>query len=146
MDTIERLQTKSIIDSITNCWLWKGYRNGQGYGIVGLKINGKNKIRQVHGVSYRHFIGEPNNLVLHKDDICKNKNCWNPEHLYDGTYSQNRHDSLAKHGHFNSNKTHCPLGHEYNEQNTRMEKNYGRRHCKICCNISNSNRNKKRLK
>jgi hypothetical protein len=45
-----------------------------------------------HRATYRLFNGEPVGLVLHK---CGNRKCCNPDHLYDGTYQDNRRDSEA---------------------------------------------------
>lgn len=137
LEMYNRLWSHSEIDPKTNCRLWKGSRNPQGYGRIAIREeDGKLHNRYVHIVAFRVFIGEPSGLVLHKDWICPNKNCWNPEHLYSGNHSQNRHDSIAKHGHALRDRTHCLNGHEYTDQNTRKLKN-GHRMCRACFNIRN---------
>lgn len=50
---------------------------------------GKTGREMAHRVAYRIWKGRPKNLVLHKCDV---KPCVNPEHLYDGTYTDNRRD------------------------------------------------------
>ena len=72
-------------------------------------------------------------MALHRLE-CKYKNCWNPEHLYLGTASDNAKDAIAngKHGgYYERLRTHCPRGHEYNHQNTYFRTN-GKRVCRAC--------------
>ncbi len=113
------------------CWLWQGGKNSQGYGYVQIDY-----IQfAVHRLSaYIHhgltlIIKEE--LALHKTE-CPNKNCWNPDHLYVGTHQENTRDmdslGRAKRGRY---KTHCPKGHEYTPENTRIDKK-GAQVCKTC--------------
>jgi hypothetical protein len=62
----------------------------------------------------------------HKPE-CNNGSCFNPDHIYAGDQSDNRQDAINLHGHHNSNKTHCPSGHEYD-----MVDAYNHRRCKRC--------------
>ena len=65
--------------------------------------------------------------------ICPNKNCWNPEHIYIGTYYENSQDiSTLRNGRGRySGVTHCVNGHEFTEENTYIRPN-GNRSCRIC--------------
>lgn len=117
---IEKLKNKTVIDQATECWLYKGARTVRGYGIC--------EHRLVHNISYQEFIGVPQNLVLHKRE-CKNKNCWNPNHLYDGTYSDNACDLHVTNPGYNK-KTHCIRGHELTPENIVSGRN-----CRICNSI-----------
>jgi hypothetical protein len=56
-----------------------------GYGNWGFR-----GMQGAHRASYKLFKGEPSGMVLHK---CGNRKCCNPDHLYDGTYKDNRRDS-----------------------------------------------------
>jgi hypothetical protein len=47
-------------------------------------------MQAAHRATYRLFNGEPTGMVLHK---CGNRRCCNPDHLYDGTSTQNRRDA-----------------------------------------------------
>jgi len=70
-------------------------------------------------------------------DICHHcdvKNCWEPTHLFPGTQADNSRDAAAKgissRASHNGHKTHCPQGHEYTPENTRI--NQGSRVCIEC--------------
>lgn len=104
----ERLLLNRRIDNKTGCWLWTGTLSRAGYGCVGFG----GKTYQVHRVSYEEFIGPIKNLVLHKI-ICPNRRCFNPEHLYDGTYYENVMDSLSNKTHHGVAMTVCKNGHEF---------------------------------
>jgi len=125
-EIIEKLWSKTIIDPKTNCQLWKGSIYWNGYGQI--YIHGISQA--VHIVAYKLLIGKPKNLVLHNDKLCNHKNCWNPEHLYDGTQSDNMIDRHQKWTHYNSDKTHCPQNHEFTNDNTGYYR--GTRYCKTC--------------
>lgn len=67
-------------------------------------------------------------LVLHK---CRNRSCFNPEHLYLGDYSDNMRDMVFRDKtHWELQKTRCPKGHEYTAENTYHYD--GMRLCKAC--------------
>lgn len=121
----QRLENRRIIDPITNCWLWRGSKDKDGYGIITVDYVEK----RVHRVAYTFYIGEPINNVLHKLE-CHNKHCFNPEHLYDGTAADNVNDTLISGNNYNHSKTHCSSGHEYNAENTYYWKT--RRYCLQC--------------
>ena len=70
-------------------------------------------------------------LVLHK---CSNKNCFNPEHLYLGSQSDNIRDSVKDKTHYKARKSACVNGHAYTIDNTYWYKHNGwkARYCKVC--------------
>jgi hypothetical protein len=79
---IERLQKKTILHN--GCYLWQGAKDKDGYGRI--KIAGKVKgIHQISFEMYNHKI--PDGLEI--DHICKQRNCWNPEHLQIVTHKEN---------------------------------------------------------
>ena len=89
---------------------------------------------QPHPVRVHHLVLEafveprPEGMLgLHRDDDPANNHVSN---LYWGTYSDNQNDKVRNGNHHNANKTHCPQGHEYTDENIyRVE---GRRSCLTC--------------
>jgi hypothetical protein len=115
------------VDLKTGCWLWTGGHNGAGYGFAW--VNDKSiKVSRLSAYLYLGFDLSSSKLICHK---CNNKNCFNPEHLYIGTDSDNKHDTVTAGTHGNARKTHCPRGHEYNLENTHTDI-LGSRHCRVC--------------
>lgn len=87
------------------CWYWSGAKHHKGYG----NLRG----RMAHRISYEQFIGPiPKGLQL--DHLCEAKNCVNPFHLEPVTNQENK---LR----WADNLTHCPQGHPYDSNNTRIE-------------------------
>ena len=87
----ERFLKKVFKDPSSDCWLWTGYKNGSGYGIVGRS----HKTFLAHRYSYEKHNGEiPRGiLVCHK---CDTPACVNPDHLFLGTYKDNAQDCSIK--------------------------------------------------
>lgn len=96
LDIGDRLWAKCCVTS-TGCWEWTGYRNSNGYGVLGLgsRSDATRRVCLVHRVSYEHFVGAISEglKVLHH---CDNPPCFRPIHLFLGTDSDNRADMLAK--------------------------------------------------
>lgn len=93
LSIIDRLNEKTVIDD-NGCWIWTGGNDGHhGYGKI--RFNGKKE--RINRVSACLFLGLDLNdntvQALHKQ-ICPNKKCWNPDHLYIGTRKDNAKDAL----------------------------------------------------
>jgi hypothetical protein len=84
---------KSKVKLEDGCWLWQGARMG-GSSAYGKVRQGSLKPKFVHRVSYEVFKGSlnANLMVLH---TCNTPLCINPEHLYQGTQTDNMHDRKA---------------------------------------------------
>lgn len=122
----------------SGCWLWQGAANMKGYGT--LYINGVRKM--AHRYSYELFRG-PIGEGLFACHKCDTPACCNPDHLFLGTNRDNTQDMFRKGRSARQRKTHCPKGHEYTPENTRVKKN-GQRSCRRCHfehNIDYLNRN-----
>lgn len=130
---IERFLEKISVSNVnfykgTCCWEWTGSKNRGGYGQI--QLEGKKE--RVHRLSYILFIGKiPEKLEL--DHLCRNIVCCNPDHLEAVTHKENMRRGLTgvATGLQNSNKTHCPQGHEYSQENIYTAPD-GHRQCRIC--------------
>lgn len=140
----ERLFENRRIDPITNCWLWTGKLQYYGHALI--KINYKSMT--VPRAAYEEFIGPLKDFCLHKRE-CPNAHCFNPNHLYDGTQSENRMDEMAvnKRDGFGAainrrERTHCPKGHEFGPN---PPYHHGGRVC-VTCQKEHGIARRKRLK
>ena len=102
-----------------------GSLSGSGYGMFNINYS----YLTAHRYSYNLLVGAiPDGLVL--DHLCRVRNCVNPKHLEPTTHSVNilRGEGAAAK---NIRKTHCKVGHIYNNHNT-YNRPDGGRDCKIC--------------
>lgn len=109
--------------SLGPCWLWtRGLK--EGYGAFHLD----GKLCGAHEVAYRWLVGEvPEGCEL--DHLCRVRRCCNPSHLEPVSHLINVHRGTSPWA-INAAKTHCPSGHEYDEENTYLYE--GERHCRKC--------------
>jgi hypothetical protein len=117
----------SMTGNICECWIWNGAMSSLGYGGA---YRG-NKTGKAYRVAFEITFGAvPTGLEL--DHLCRVPACVNPWHLEPVTHAENvrRGDSGRVNGARQRAKTHCPSGHEYNEENTRVYS--GKRYCKQC--------------
>lgn len=119
----------SKIRFTNTCWEWEGHVQPDGYGTFAIM----SKKVPAHRISYLEFVGEiPEGLVL--DHLCRNRRCVNPNHLEAVTQQVNLMRGQTMNV-LNKDKTHCPKGHEYTDDNTYVRKN-GWRDCKTCKRIA----------
>ena len=115
-----------------------------GYPRVGIvREDGTRVNESVHRLVALAFgVAASNQVVRHLDDVKTNNSVFN---LRGGTQAENIADSIrngthrARRGleHHNGRKTHCKRGHEFSEENTRIQVRQGqqRRSCKTCVRL-----------
>lgn len=75
----------------SGCWECNFKPKSNGYVAIGIK----GSVKSAHRAAYEVFVGEiPNGLLAcHK---CDNRKCFNPEHIFIGTYKDNMQDASLK--------------------------------------------------
>ena len=108
------------------CLEWDRARHADGYGHFYLD----GRIQLAHRAAWIIANGPiPDDMnVCHR---CDNPPCIDPAHLFLGTQSDNVADMVAKGRHMNNRRTHCKRGHEFTEENTRID-DRGNRNCRTC--------------
>lgn len=118
----------SHVTKTDTCWIWNGGLFEAGYGMFSIA----GRVVYAHRWAYETFVGpipDAHEIDHVRDKGCTSKACVNYEgHLEPVTHAENVRRGYA--GRHMAAKTHCPHGHEYNDQNTRVYK--GRRHCRVC--------------
>ena len=120
-----RLQRLIRINPDTGCWEWLGEVTLNGYGKW---QRGPGHIQKVvHRIVFQHYKDREIVKGMQLDHLCRVRNCCNPDHLEEVTPSEN----TRRQDHAERRKTHCPKGHEYSEENTRITP-AGKRVCRAC--------------
>lgn len=134
---LERFHENIVRIPESGCWIWMGFTNPKGYGL--LTVNSKNKFS--HRLSWELHNGTIDSglLVCHRCDIPP---CVNPDHLFLGTPKDNAQDMIKKGRRATSKRrTHCFRSHELTPENTRTEP-WGKRQCKFCIHLNYLNNSK----
>jgi hypothetical protein len=109
------------VDKTEFHWIWTGYRNKGGYGMIKEYFNGKpSRPVLAHRLSWEIANGPiPDGfLVLHRNK-CNLAFCIRPDHLYLGTHKENSNDT-AEAGHYRLQKDH-PIGSKHPATNLTEE-------------------------
>lgn len=127
---VKRSSTSTRIEKGRIMQPGSGKRTGHKH--VNLSADGKRCTRKVHRLMVEAFIGPiPEGMqVLHLNDIADDNRLTN---LRVGDFSDNAYDKVRNGRHHNARKTHCPKGHEYTRENTRViPSRPTARYCKAC--------------
>lgn len=92
LESVQRRFTEQRRITPTGCWIWLGPQNKSGYGRT---FTAHNRYWLTHRLAYTVFIGPipDGDQVLHR---CDTPLCFNPEHLWSGTQSDNTRDAAVK--------------------------------------------------
>jgi hypothetical protein len=125
---VDRIAAKSA-ESPDGCWVFHGATTTNGYGVIGVLDNGKHLTRHVHRVAYRVLRSEiPEGLQL--DHLCRNRLCWNPDHLDPVTHRENGMRGAAPTVLARVAGV-CMKGHPQTPGNFYQKRN-GHRQCAVC--------------
>ena len=129
-DTIRTLPERdrfwAKVDRSGDCWEWTAGKNVGGYGRF--TLTGSDTNVAAHRYAYEDELGPiPEGMDL--DHLCRNRACVRPSHLEPVTNKVNVLRGVAPTAD-NARKTHCPEGHEYSPENTRIYRGY--RYCRTC--------------
>lgn len=95
---MDYIRARVLVDPETGCWVWQraqtgdGWRERRGYGFFALrgeKPSGFTAHRVVFYLTHGHWPNETRHT-------CDNKPCCNPDHLLDGTKSDNMRDAVER--------------------------------------------------
>ncbi|MBS69355.1 MAG: hypothetical protein CMK98_13615 [Pseudomonas sp.] len=115
------------------CWIWTAYIRPDGYGSFVTDTRAiSHEVSLAHRFSYElHFGPIPDGFDI--DHLCRVRSCVNPAHLEAVTHAVNCRRGIAGavNGDRQRAKTHCPRGHEYNQENTYISRKSARE-CRRC--------------
>lgn len=146
----DRLRAQTLIQDKNECWLFQGYINPKGYGQLGKENNGTRNPGSVlaHRVAYELEYGIiPEGITIdhmchtsecpNRNKDCQHRRCVNPKHLALATRAENTSRTSVC-----AERTHCPEGHEYTEENTIIDKTSRGNPTRKCRECKNSRRRK----
>lgn len=78
-----------------NCWIWTGALTSRGYGCLALKRYGELHRLSTHRIALAAWTDFDLDGEYHALHRCDQKDCFNPDHLYAGTRSDNMADAYV---------------------------------------------------
>jgi hypothetical protein len=137
--TRERILRSIVIDG-NGCWIWQKYCDRDGYGRIGIKVDGRPRTTGAHRIAFVEWRGEiPEGLE--PDHACEVRPCVNPDHMELKTHRDNVQRSVPNR---RPDSDHCRRGHLIDEANTYHRP--GRPDLAICRTCRTEDREKARTK
>lgn len=119
----QRFEQNHIPVPEAGCWLWIAATIGDGY--ASFMVSGKQVL--AHRYAYEKKYGPvPDGKEL--DHKCRVRCCVNPDHLEPVTHKENINRGICA----NTEKTHCPKGHQLSGNNLYIVPKNGKRQCRSC--------------
>lgn len=124
-----RLMAKRVIDA-NGCWVHQSTPDGNGY--CSISVNARRV--KVHRWIYERVVGSiPAGYEV--DHLCRNRRCFNPDHLEAVTQAENNRRSTSI-TNLKARQTHCAKGHPLSGENLILESSgpsrRPARRCRIC--------------
>lgn len=115
------------------CWNWTGTVAAHGYGMTNRTY--------VHRMAYEEFVGPiPDGLQI--DHLCRNRCCFNPDHLEAVTPAENMRRGEAPSA-MSLREGRCHNGHPRTPENTYIRPDKGTAMCRDCARESSARRKAK---
>lgn len=99
-DLLARFGDKVKIDQ-TGCWIWQGRVYRDGYGEFVLPGHKRVAVHRLAWVLANGRAVERGKEICHRCDV---RACCNPDHLFEGTHSENVRDAVTKRRHVSPSK------------------------------------------
>lgn len=128
--------------SHSGCWESTTCISERGYSFISVTISPYSQVRIYrHQISYFLHNG-PLERGMQIDHLCRNKKCFNPDHL-DQVLPRTNYLRGNGPSAINRRKTHCIRGHAFEEGNIYWQRN-GKKQCRKCIKIRESRRCRKK--
>lgn len=95
----------SYVEKTDGCWIWRGPTSPDGYGV----LTYHNRATRAHRLAYiiAHGAIPDGTIICH---TCDNPRCVRPDHLYAGSFSDNRRDAQERNRWARKNIENVPRG------------------------------------
>ena len=138
--TLGSLKESGKVTYEGECWIWHGALCGgkadpsKLYG----STTWEGRTIMVHQLVF--LLTPGHRAIPQAAHSCGHSRCFNPDHIYEATQTENEADKIHHGGHYESNRTHCPRNHPYAGDNLYVTPSTGKRICRACIPIRKQER------